>query len=209
MMASVLRAFALLAGAAALYAQPEVGPQAASGMETPWQIAPVFEEISTHAARLLPALDQVYARAWVQRGASDTYATQLDSCKAQARAVADEAKVLAANPEKLSSSLTVFFRIQAIDAMLGTIEEGLRKYQSPADAQNLTALAAEGGASRDRLQLYLVNLAAEREKDYQVMDREAQRCRGLVTQPAAKPRAVTRAPAKVQAPAPAKDGKKQ
>ncbi len=197
-MGSIVRAAAVLATAAALYAQPQAASQLPAGMETPWQIAPVFEEISAHAARLLPALDQVYARAWVQRGASDTYATELDSCKEQARAVRDEAKALAANPEKLSASLTVFFRIQAIDTMLGTIEEGVRKYQSPADAQALTALAAEGGASRDRLQRYIVNLAAQREQDYQVMDREAQRCRGLVTQPVAKPRPVTHAPARVR-----------
>src|SRR5579883_3263120 len=105
-MGSTVRAAAVLATAAALYAQPQAASQLPAGMETPWQIAPVFEEISAHAARLLPALDQVFARAWVQRGASDTYATELDSCKEQARAVRDEAKALAANPEKRSEEHT-------------------------------------------------------------------------------------------------------
>ena len=39
-------------------------------------------------------------------------------------------------------------------------------------------------ANRDRLQKYVVNLAAERERDLQVMDREAQRCRGTFMAPA-------------------------
>jgi len=198
-----------MAAAAALYAQPSAGSQAPQGMETAWQIAPVFEELSAHASRLLPALDQVYARAWVQRGASDTYVAQLESCKVQARAVADETRALAANPENLSSSLTVLFRIQAIDNMLATIEEGVRRYQSPADAQSLAALAAEAGANRDRLQNYIVNLAAERERDYQVMDREAQRCRGIVSQPTARPRTVTQSRPRTAAPAASKDAKKQ
>jgi hypothetical protein len=68
--------------------------------------------------------------------------------------------------------------------MLGSVEEALRKYQSPADAEALVALSAENDANRDRFQQYLVNLAAEREKEYTVMDQEAQRCRGILTAPA-------------------------
>ena len=66
--------------------------------------------------------------------------------------------------------------------MMGSLAEAMRKYQSASDAQALTSLVAEMGASRDRLEKYIVNLAAEREQDLEVMDREAQRCRGLVTQ---------------------------
>jgi hypothetical protein len=71
--------------------------------------------------------------------------------------------------------------------MVTSLEEAARKYQSPADAQNLVRLMAEGGANRNRLQQYVVNLAAEREQDLVVMDQEAQRCRALVTQPPAAP----------------------
>ena len=76
--------------------------------------------------------------------------------------------------------------MQSIDAMLGSVEEGMRKYQSPASAQALASLQAEAGANRDRLQRYIVNLAAEREKELRVMDEEAQRCRAAQTAPAPK-----------------------
>jgi hypothetical protein len=152
------------------------------GLETSWQIAPVLEEIAAHAGRLLPQLDKVNARAWVAQGASETYLIQLQSSKEQARALATEAKALAANPERLSAGLEVLFRIQGLDVMLASLEQGLRKYQSVVAAQQLAGTAAENDASRDRLQRYIVNLAAEREQELQVMDREAQRCRGLVTQ---------------------------
>lgn len=177
-MCSVLRAFAFCCCAAPIFGQTPV-----AGLENPWDIAPVIQAIAAHAERLLPALDRVNARDWVNQGASQTYLEQLESSRQQARALADGAKALARNPEHLSAGLVVLFRIQALETMLGSIEEGLRKYQSPADAQTLAALEAENGANRDRLQGYLVNLAAIQEQQYQVMDKEAQRCRAVLPPP--------------------------
>jgi len=190
MMNSVLRGLAVFACAAVLLAQPPASPQPPSpksaGLEMSWEIAPVLQEIATHAGRLLPQLDQVDAQAWVAKGASDTYLAQLQSCKEQARALAADARALSANPEHLSAVLEVLFRIQGLDSMLASLEEGLRRYHGASAAQQLAGLAAQGGASRDRLQRYVVNLAAEREQELQVMDKEAQRCRGLVTQAPSK-----------------------
>jgi hypothetical protein len=186
MINSVLRGLPVFACAAVLLAQPSASPQSPSpksaGLEASWEIAPVLQEIATHAGRLLPQLDNVNAQAWVEKGASDTYLAQLQSCKDQARALAADAKALSANPERLSAALEVLFRIQGLDTMLASLEEGLRRYQGATAAQQLAGLAAEGGASRNRLQQYVVSLAAEREQELQVMDKEAQRCRGLVTQ---------------------------
>jgi len=142
----------------------------------------VLKEIGSHATRLAPTLDRINVNAWIEKGASDTYAAQLQSAKEQVDAVARGAAVLANNPQQLSAALELFFRIEGIESMLGSLEEGMRKYQKPSDAQALVALEAENGANRDRLQHYIVNLAAQREHDYQVMDREAQRCRGVLTQ---------------------------
>jgi hypothetical protein len=134
---------------------------------------------------LLTALDRADAKLWVAKGAPETYAAQLQFCKDQARALADGAKALASNPETLSAALVVLFREQGLETMLGSVAEAMRKYQSAETAQELVALTAEGGANRDRLQQYVVNLAAEHEKEYQVMDKEAQRCRGMVLAPPA------------------------
>src|SRR5205823_978033 len=119
---------------------------------------------------------------WVEKGASDTYVMQLKSSKEQARALANQAKDLAASPERLSASLEVLLRIQGLETMLASLGEGVRKYQGAAAAQSLASAAAQNGAARERLQRYVVNLAAEREQDLAVMDREAQRCRGVLTQ---------------------------
>jgi hypothetical protein len=174
----------------ALYGQTQqvaTPPQPAApqpaGLETAWEIAPVLNEIAAHAGRLLPELDRVDARSWVNRGASETYLEQLQSTRQQAEALADGAKALAGNPENLSAGLVLLFRIQSLDFMLGSLEEGLRRYQGAQEAGRLASLAAENGANRDRFQNYLVNLAADQEQRLQVMDKEAQRCRAMVAAP--------------------------
>ena len=160
--------------------QPEA-PAQPTGFETAWDIAPVFNEISAHAGRLGAALDKLDAQGWVKKGASDTYAAQLESSRQQVRAMQTEAKTLATNPDRLSATLVLLFRIQGVDSMMPSIEEAMRKYQSPADGQALARLVAENGLNRDRIQNYIVNLASEREQDLKVMDEEAQRCRSTMT----------------------------
>lgn len=182
MLSLVARGLALLISAGALSAQAPADPPRVAGFETSWAIAPVFAEISGHAERLAAALDKIDGKVWVRKGASETYAVQLESSRQQARALAAEAKALAANPDKLPAALVVLFRMQGLDAMLPSLEEAMRKYQSPADAVALVSLAVESGISRERVQHYIVNLASEREEDMRVMDKEAQRCRALVTQ---------------------------
>ena len=183
-----LRGLSLWACAAALYGQAQPPQQPSAGLEPEWDIGVILQEMSDHAGRLLPMLDRIDAKAWIEKGASDTYAAQLQSSKDQAKAFADGARDLARNPEMLSASLVLLFRMQGLETMLGSLEEGIRKYQDPAVAQALASLEAENGANRDRFQTYIVNLATEREQQFQVMDREAQRCRGIVTaQPAASP----------------------
>jgi hypothetical protein len=121
-----------------------------------------------------------------QGRAGTAYAAQLQSSKEQAHALADTAKALAGNPETLSAELQVLFREQGWKPCWVRWPRRCASIKIAAAAQELTALAAESGADRDRLQQYVVNLAAEREKEYQVMDQEAQRCRALVLAPPKK-----------------------
>jgi len=155
-----------------------------AGLQPQWDIGVVLGEMSAHASRLLPVLDRLNARTWIQRGASETFAVQLQSSKDQARTLRDAAKALALNPEKLSACLELYFRVQALEQMIGSLVEGARKYQNGSIADELATLSAENGSNRDRFQTYIVSLAAEREQECAVMDREAQRCRAvLATQP--------------------------
>ena len=177
-----LRSFLWIPFTAFLHSQVPASPQ--SGLLPDWDIRVVLEEIGAHAGRLQPMLDKIDAKAWVAKGASDTYQVQLQSSKDQARALESGAKGLARNPEKLSSCLELYFRITGLEDMVASLEDGIRRYQDPALAQSLAALVAENGANRNRFQTYIVNLATQREQECAVMDQEAQRCRAVMsTQP--------------------------
>jgi len=143
-------------------------------------MAVVLQEIGTHSGRLVTALKQLDAPAWVTKGASETYVQQLESSRQQAQALATEAAALSKNPEKLSGSLQLFFRLESLETMLMSLQQGATKYQTPQVAQSLASLYAEGGANRERLRSYIINLALEREHQFEVMDREAQRCRATM-----------------------------
>jgi len=146
----------------------------------------VLDQISKDTARLQPVLDQIAAPSWVDKGASETYVSQLQSSKDQAQAITTEAKALARNPEKLSAGLQLLFRFQGLENLLQSLEDAARRYQSAETAQTLSATFADSSANRDRFRIYLVNLAAEREHQFAVMDEEAQRCRALLMTPAPK-----------------------
>jgi hypothetical protein len=64
----------------------------------------------------------------------------------------------------------------------------------------LAGVVAENGASRDHLQQFVVELAADREAEFAIADQEAQRCRGfLARQPppqSAAPKPAPNAPKK-------------
>ena len=70
----------------------------------------VLTEIGSHAGRLIPALDAVHAKEWVQKGASDAYVAQLESSREQARAIETTSRALAKSPERLADSLELLLR---------------------------------------------------------------------------------------------------
>jgi hypothetical protein len=166
------------------WAQAGTPAPAAAGLQPDWDVSVILGEMGDHATRLLPTLDKVDAKSWVQKGASDTYAAQLQSSKDQARAMATDAKALARNPEKLSACLELFFRIQGLEQMIDSLVPAIRKYQSAQLADELGQQSAENGVNRGRFQTYIISLATQREQECAVMDKEAQRCRSIVaTQP--------------------------
>jgi hypothetical protein len=167
-----------------MWAQASAPAAPAAGLQPDWDVSVILGEMSAHATRLLPTLDKIDAKSWQAKGASETYAAQLQSSKDQARAMANDAKVLARNPEKLSACLELLFRIQGLERMIDSLVGGVRKYQNLALADELASQSAENGINRDRFQTYIVSLAAQREQECAVMDKEAQRCRSIVaTQP--------------------------
>jgi hypothetical protein len=158
-----------------------------NGIAPEWDISKMLTAIAADADRLATQyLEKIQPELWVAKGAPDAYVAQWKQCLIQTKAVADSARTLSRNPEKLTANLELLFRIGSLDRLLASLGEGVRKYQSAYAADLLHGAIAEGTANREKLQQYIFDLATEKEQQFRVADSEAQRCRGfLMKQPTA------------------------
>jgi hypothetical protein len=151
------------------------------GIPPEWEVQKQMATLAGHVQRFQSVLDQIHAEEWVKKGAPQAYVDQLARTRAEIGYLIGSTKDLSAHPEKLTAVLDTFFRMQSLEAMLRSVEGGIRKYQNPAIAELLQSLVADTADDRDKLRQYLVDLAADREQQYKVMDREAQRCRAALS----------------------------
>jgi hypothetical protein len=101
-------------------------------------------------------------------------------------------------------ALDAYFRWQEIESRLGSLSDGVRKYQNPAVGDLLAGVIGENASNRDKLRQYISDLATQKEQQFTVMDKEAQRCRTVVNRAAPpKPAPAKPAPAKPAPPKPA------
>lgn len=70
--------------------------------------------------------------------------------------------------------------------MLEATVEAARKYENAGDADLLQEKLSEVAPPRDRFQGYMLDLASERDKQLEVLLKEAQRCRVEINRPPVK-----------------------
>ncbi|MBK9171199.1 MAG: hypothetical protein IPM24_27585 [Bryobacterales bacterium] len=158
------------------------------GITSEWDIRGTLKSVSSQVGRIEPILEQVRAKEWVERGAPRTYVEHWESARGHVEGVRLAGEALSEKPQKLSIAMDLFFRLQALDRLVGSLAEGLNKYQNPALAELLAGLLRESSESREGLRHYIMELAEYKEQEFEVMDKEAQRCRGvLVSQPPPRP----------------------
>ena len=167
-------------------------PDAEPGVASEWDARKLIDALSTQAQHLKPVIDQVQPSGWVAKGASETYVSQWATTQAQLKYLIASSEAFSRQPERLPLGLDMYFRMESVNATLGSLTEGVRRYQNPALASIMEAVLAENSTNRDRLRQYLQDLATQKEQEFQVADREAQRCRAaLLSQPVPKTRKVS------------------
>jgi hypothetical protein len=165
-----------------LFAASSLSAQAPSGGVTSvWDIRTMLASLEARTKQLLPLLDQLKPADWVVNGAPQAYAAQWTTAKTELGYLLGAAQTMSKDPEKLPAALDTLFRMQALDSTLGSVIEGTRKYQNPAIADLVQAVANENDQNRDRLKQYVLDLASDKEHELQVMDAEAQRCRASIS----------------------------
>lgn len=165
----------IFAAAPAAYAQAEKG-----GVATEWDLRKLLENLTFETEHLRSVLGQVKTEAMVANGAPPTYMAQWKTAQTELQYTLGSVEALAKQPERLPVALDAFFRMQAMEATLGSVFEGMRKYQNPALADLLQSVVNENTTNRDRLRQYIQDLAVQKEQEFQVMDKEAQRCRNTI-----------------------------
>jgi hypothetical protein len=162
------------------------------GVESEWDARKLIDALTTQAQHLKPIIDQVQPAGWLLKGAPDAYVAQWNTAQAQLKYLISSSDAFSRQPERLALGLDIYFRMQAVDSTLGSLTEGVRKYQNPALASIMQSVIAENSTNRDRLRQYLQDLATQKEEEFKVADREAQRCRAaLLQQPAPKSKKVS------------------
>jgi hypothetical protein len=162
------------------------------GVASEWDARKLIDALSSQAQHLKPIIDQVQPAAWVAKGASETYVAQWNTAQAQLKYLIAASDAFSRQPERLPLGLEAYFRMQTVESTLSSLTEGVRKYQNPALASIMQSVIAENSTNRDRLRQYLQDLATQKEEEFRVADREAQRCRAaLLQQPAPKTKKVS------------------
>ena len=169
--------------------------QQQAGTSNEWDVHKTLDAMASHFEQIAPLVDQANPRDWMANGAPETYIAQWNSCRSGLKAVVYDLRKLGRNPEKLTDSLEALFRVRALETLLGSFSDGLRKYHNPPMADMLNAVIAQN-ADRDRLQQYVLELAAEKEQAFRVADEEAQRCRGSIARQPSRDRATPVKPGK-------------
>ncbi len=160
------------------------------GVSNEWDISQTLDALSAQAKRLKPILDQLTPQEWVAKGAPQTYVAQWKGAQDELGYLVNSAQALAKQPERLTVALDTYFRMQSLETRLNSLVDGVRNYQNPAVGDLLIGVLAENSSNRDKLRQYITDLASTKEKEFEVADKEAQRCRGIISrQPASPPAA--------------------
>ena len=176
-------------------------PARAQGVSAPWDISQTLTSLAEQSQRLLPILEQLTPDKWEAKGAPAAYTAQWRNARSEVGYLLSASESLKKQPEKLTLALEALFRLQAVEAQVNSLTDGVRRYQNPAVGDLLVNVVSANSANRDQLRQYITDLAKTKEEEFQVVDREAQRCRGnLMSKPAARPAPAAPKPAAPAAP---------
>lgn len=154
-----------------------------AGLPPGWELKPRAEKMAEEVGRLRPLLERLQPAAWVSAGAPEAYEKQWRDCLDGIAHVQNAATRLAARPDSLTTAIETLVRMEAVLEHAGSLTQAVRRYQNPAMAEVLESEIQAAGASREWLRQHARDLSAQREKELEVLEQEAQRCRAQVSRP--------------------------
>ncbi|MEO8128221.1 MAG: hypothetical protein ABJF23_13780 [Bryobacteraceae bacterium] len=152
-----------------------------AGVSPEWDIRKDMTALAAQIRQMQPMINNVKPETWIAQGAPSTWVQQMAKLQAGIQYLLESTEKLAKTPERLTTALDTYFRLQDVETRLDSIREGLKKYQSPDLAEILNGLMIATFDNREKLRGHISDLASLREQEMSVMDQEAQRCRGVLS----------------------------
>jgi len=157
------------------------------GIPAEWNVREQLDTLKTKFEAITPELDKVDRNRWRTEGVATAYLSQFDSIQAQLKSLTLAIADLRQTPEKLAIALEIFLRFDALDSMQRSVMEAIRKYEQPALGDSIEAKFVDSAAARNNFRTYLLDLASNRDREFEVLYKEAQRCRVEKNSPPATP----------------------
>lgn len=149
----------------------------AQSIPSEWSVREQLDDLKAKFESIPPALAKVDLDRWRNQGVAVAYLSQYESINVQLRSLTLAIADLRQTPEKLSVALEIFLRFDALDNMQRAVMEAIRKYETPEVADSIEARFVESAPARNRFLNYLLDLASQRDREFEVLLSEAQRCR--------------------------------
>src|SRR5690348_704198 len=132
----------------------------AVGLESPWDVRKILADLVADNEKLKPLLAQMNPQQWYdQKGAPSTYITQWQTAQRQLNDVVVTTKMLSQKTEDLPLALDEYFRLEALEVTMHSLQEGAQHYADRATADNLAQILARNFSNRERFRDYIRDLA--------------------------------------------------
>lgn len=148
-----------------------------NGIAPMWDVKAMLRQLVEHADRYRTTVDKLPVVEWVnQKQASQTYLKQQEVVLTEVGHLKTVADRLSNAPEKLSLALDIYFRLQALESVTAALAEGVSKYENAEKAAVLNQLVSDNSNTRLKLRQYMIDLSVNKEQEFAIVEREAQRC---------------------------------
>ncbi len=152
-----------------------------AGLAPASETGKLFTDLAAQSTRLQPLIQQLKPNEWVAAGAPKSVAALWQTAASQNQALSAQAGVVARTPEKLADSLRLLEQLHTVEESVAELLPSVAQYQNPALAQLIAGMEEEGKPARDAYAQRVLDLAAEREAQFEIADHEAQRCREILS----------------------------
>lgn len=159
---------------------PALAGAQSGGVAPDWQIRELAAKMEKNAAVIEGLLGQLKPEEWVSNGAPASYIDQVKQTRQFNSYLILQAQALAREPAKLSVTMDTFLRLDHLQSLLDSVTAGVRNYHNASLAELLASAVGQNMAFREQLKEYARELAVEREKEWEIANQEAQRCRSAL-----------------------------